>query len=163
MQRKSCCFTGHTISKLKTDEATIKKQLKEKIEISIKEGFDTFITGMATGVDIYAGEIVVEIKQSNPEIKLIAAIPWEGQADKWDEEWKEKYNVLLSHCDEKEIINKNCEGYHRWFYHVRDRWMVDHSDRVIAFYNGTPGGTKYTIDYAVKKGKELIIIDEKVL
>lgn len=161
MQGRICCFTGHTISKLKTDEATIKKQLKEKIEISIKEGFDTFITGMATGVDIYAGEIVVEIKQSNPEIKLIAAIPWEGQADKWDDEWKERYNALLSQCDEKEIINKNCTGYHRWFYHVRDRWMVDHSDRVIAFYNGTPGGTKYTIDYAVKKGKELIIIDEQ--
>ena len=163
MQGKICCFTGHTIRKLKTDESKIKKQLMEKIEISIKEGFDTFITGMATGVDIYAGEIVVEIKQSNPEIKLIAAIPWEGQAEKWSDEWKERHTALLTHCDDVVIVNEGYKGYHRWFYHVRDRWMVDHSDRVIAFFKGTPGGTKYTIDYAVKKEKELIIIDEKVL
>jgi len=26
--------------------------------------------------------------------------------------------------------------------------MVDHSTRVIAVYNGEPGGTKNTIDYA---------------
>lgn len=34
--------------------------------------------------------------------------------------------------------------------------MVDHSKRVIAFYNGASGGTKNTIDYATRKGVEVI-------
>ena len=33
-------------------------------------------------------------------------------------------------------------------YGKRNAWMVDHSSLVIAVYNGTPGGTKNTIEYA---------------
>ena len=34
--------------------------------------------------------------------------------------------------------------------------MVDHSNRLIAFFNGAPGSTKNTVDYALKKGIEVI-------
>ena len=34
--------------------------------------------------------------------------------------------------------------------------MVDHSNRIIAYFNGAPGGTKNTIDYAVSKGIEVV-------
>ena len=34
----------------------------------------------------------------------------------------------------------------------RDEWMVDQSSRVIAVYDGVSGGTKNTIDYAVRCG-----------
>ena len=34
----------------------------------------------------------------------------------------------------------------------RDRYMVDHAALVIAVFDGTSGGTRYTIDYAIKKG-----------
>ncbi len=33
----------------------------------------------------------------------------------------------------------------------RCRWMVYHSNRVIAVFNGEPSGTKTLIDYALKK------------
>lgn len=33
--------------------------------------------------------------------------------------------------------------------------MVDHSNRVIAYYNGAAGGTKNTIDYAISMGIEV--------
>lgn len=41
---------------------------------------------------------------------------------------------------------------------VRNRLVVDMADVVIAFWNGTSRGTKYTIDYAKKKNVPLIII-----
>lgn len=34
-------------------------------------------------------------------------------------------------------------------------WLVDHSARVIAIYNGTKGGTRNTIEYAMQKGIEI--------
>ena len=163
MQGRICCFTGHSIHKLKTDEKTVKEQLEKQIRISIENGVRTFITGMATGVDIYAGEVVAEIKKSDPSIRLIAAIPWKGQTMKWSDEWKERHAALLTQCDDVVIVNEGYKGYHRCFYHVRDRWMVDHSDMVIAYYNGTAGGTQYTMEYAREKGKELIVIDEMKL
>lgn len=42
---------------------------------------------------------------------------------------------------------------------IRNRRIVDDSDAVIAFWNGISRGTKYTIDYAEKKNKQIIIVD----
>ena len=37
--------------------------------------------------------------------------------------------------------------------------MVDHSSLLIAAFDGTLGGTMYTITYAMKHGTEVEIID----
>ncbi len=41
-----------------------------------------------------------------------------------------------------------CPGYNAGAYQRRNEWMVDHSSRVIAVFNGEPSGTKNTLDYA---------------
>ena len=41
----------------------------------------------------------------------------------------------------------------------RNEWMVDNSKRLIGVFTGAPGGTKETILYAQKNGKEVILID----
>ncbi len=51
-----CCFTGHRPEKLKRSEEEIKEGLEEAILKAIHEGYRTFITGMARGVDIWAGQ-----------------------------------------------------------------------------------------------------------
>ena len=53
--------------------------------------------------------------------------------------------------------------YHNGVFQQRNAWMVDRSNRLIAYYNGTPGGTRNTIEYAEKKGVEVekYIIPEK--
>ena len=48
--------------KLNDSEKTIKKELRAEILNSINEGFNVFISGMARGVDIWAAEIVIELK-----------------------------------------------------------------------------------------------------
>lgn len=40
----------------------------------------------------------------------------------------------------------------------RNKFMVDNSSLIIALFNGLSGGTKTTIDYALKQGLELVII-----
>ena len=41
----------------------------------------------------------------------------------------------------------------------RNRYLVDNADIVLAVWNGTPGGTEYTVSYAKKKEKTLVIIN----
>ncbi|GEM_PF-5269138 len=41
--------------------------------------------------------------------------------------------------------------------------MVNASSRLIAVCNGTKGGTKYTVDYAMKKGLDVIVINPDTL
>lgn len=57
---KCCCFTGHCENKLKRSEKEILEDLKQAINRAIDDGYTTFITGMAYGVDIWAGELVLK-------------------------------------------------------------------------------------------------------
>ena len=62
-----CCFTGHRPEKLNAPETEIKQWLEKQIDQAIAEGYVTFITGCAMGVDIWAGEIVLQKRQDNRE------------------------------------------------------------------------------------------------
>ena len=44
---------------------------------------------------------------------------------------------------------------------MRNEWMVNHSGRVIVYYNGTPGGTRNTIEYAKRKNIEIVLLQER--
>ena len=115
----------------------------------------TFITGMAYGVDIWAGELVLKKRFWNRNIKLIAAIPFAGFESRWDDRWKDRYHKLLNKADEVHYI---CDGYSKYAYQKRNEWMVDRSARVIAVYNGEPSGTRNTINYAKKVDVPVVYI-----
>lgn len=151
-----CCFTGHRPEKLDASEEAVKAWLEEQIDQAIVDGYVTFICGCAMGVDLWAGEIVLRKREKNPTIHLIAATPWPGFAGRWNEEWKMQYDNLLRQAD---LTVNVCDHYHQGVFQQRNVWMVDRSNRVIAYYNGTAGGTKNTIEYAYKKDIEVVQFD----
>ena len=51
------------------------------------------------------------------------------------------------------------QDYDRWCMCRRDRYMVDRSAAVLAVFDGTPGGTQYTLNYAMDKKLEVILLD----
>ncbi len=148
-----CCFSGHRPEKLNEPEAEIKQWLSEQIDSAIAAGYTTFISGCAMGVDIWAAQIVFQKKQQNPSLRLIAATPWPGFSNKWSNDWQVQYSDLLKNAD---LIIPVSNHYHKSVFQQRNEWMVDHSNRVIAYFNGAPGGTKNTIDYATSKGIEVV-------
>jgi len=153
------CFTGHRPEKLNYPEKVVKSLLKEQIEMAIEDGYRTFISGMARGLDLWAAEIVLELKKKNKdkEIHLICALPHPDFEKKWKLTEQIKYNSILKKADLKRII---CPEFSMGAYQKRNIWMVDRSNRVIAAYNGEKGGTKNTIDYANKVGVKVINIFE---
>lgn len=150
------CFTGHRPEKLSRTETEVKADLEKEIRRAIADGITVFITGMARGVDIWAAEIVLQLRESGLPVKLICASPYDGFERGWKASWQEKYTAVLKAADLVRFINP---GYSRSCFQIRNEWMVDHSTRVIAVFDGTPGGTKNTIDYARHKGVEVTLID----
>ena len=146
-RKRRCCFTGHRPQKLTRPVDDIKVDLENEILRTIKDGYTTFITGMAYGTDIWAGNIVVRMKDRFPELKLIAAVPFPGFADKWTGEWQQKYETLLKAADFIKIV---CADYCKEAFQIRNQWMVNHSSRVIAVYDGKSGVTRNMIQYAWK-------------
>jgi len=146
---KRCSFTGHRPEKLQSSETAVQKALAEAISNAYADGFRTFISGMARGVDIWAAELVLEYKSLHPDIHLICALPHPDFETRWKAEWQKRYNAILTQADLVKIV---CDSYTPGAYQRRNEWMVDHSSRVIAVYNGEPGGTRNTICYAKKLG-----------
>ena len=150
MEGKTCCVTGHR--DIPADEtAHVKVALRQEIGKAVNDGFTIFLSGFADGVDQYFAEIILELQNKNPNLKLIAVLPYRKRKDSLCQ--KEHTNTLLDACAEVIIIQ---EEYRPNVYSKRNRYMVEHADRVIAVYDGREkGGTVKTIRYAHQFRKEL--------
>ena len=126
-------------------ESEVISCLKEEIRTAIADGFQTFISGMARGVDLWAAEIVLILRDEGAAIRLICASPYQGFESRWNREWQERYRRVMERAD---LVRFICPGYSRDCFQRRNEWMVDHSARVIAVYNGGSGGTRNTVEYA---------------
>lgn len=157
MERETtCCFTGHRPDKLpwQTEETdprclALKNELNDTLEVAYNEGYRHFICGMALGCDLYFGEAVVALRQKHPDVTLEAAVPCEEQADRWSEAEQTRYWRLLELCDYETMVQRH---YTRGCMLRRNRYMVDRSSLLLAAFDGTAGGTMYTVSYAMKKG-----------
>ena len=153
MKEHTCCFSGHRPGKLDAPEEEVRRWLERQIGQAVDDGYRCFITGCAMGVDTWAGQIVLGRKETDPGLRLIAANPWPGMGNLWRGYWREQYLDLLRRADEVVTI---CGSYHKGAYERRNHWMVDRSARLIAYYNGAPGGTRNTVLYAREQGLEVV-------
>lgn len=149
-----CCFTGHRPEKLNMSEDVVTAALEKEIRQAIADGLNVFITGMAPGVDVWAAETVIHLRDVEKlPIKLIAAVPHPDFDKRWSSEWQRRYASIMAAADLKRDISSN---YCRGVYQIRNEWMVDHSAKVIAVWNGQPSGTKNTVVYAKRKGVPVV-------
>ena len=161
-RQSACSFTGHRPEKLpwKEDESDVRclaliARLRATVESLILDGMEHFICGMAEGCDLYFCETVLELKQRYPHISTEAAIPCLSQADHWSAAQQKRYHELVARCDLETVVQ---EAYTPGCMQRRNRYMVDHSSLLIAAHDGLPGGTRRTIEYALKRGVPILDI-----
>lgn len=164
MNRKTtCCFTGHRIEKLpwrnnEKDPAclALKRKLYDTLSALYGAGYRHFICGMATGSDIYFGEAVVALREERPDVTLEAAVPFEGQAARWPSELRRRYFRLAEECDRLTVLRSS---YTPDCMMERNRYMVDRSSVLLAVYNGTAGGTRNTMLYALRENVRVVKLE----
>ncbi len=150
MRGKICALSGHRALEENFDENV----LYDKLEQLIREGYDYFLCGMAIGFDLLALEKLVELK-AKYRFEIEACIPFHGQEKSYPAREKEKYRALLKWCDKKVVL---FPSYGNGVYLARDRYMVDVSDKILAYCKRETGGTAYTVRYARKKQIEVELI-----
>lgn len=155
-QHETVAFTGHRPERLggydqnHPKNVEIKIALESMIEAAIDMGYKNFITGMALGVDQWAGRIVVQ----KAELKLIAAIPCPEQDKQWPKPSQAEYQELLSLTADREIVSLR---YSSKAMHLRNQWMVDRSSLILAVWDGNQsGGTYSCIEYALIRQRIVI-------
>lgn len=163
---KSCAFSGHRPKSFpwKHDETAqncilLKNTLESQIRQLIDRGVTDFYTGLAQGVDTWAAQIVLNLREKNPGLKLYCVLPCRDQATNWENSAQELHQYIQNQADTVVCLN---EKYKDGCMLSRNRYLVDHSSVLLAVYNGNwRGGTAMTVRYARKQGKEIIIIDPK--
>lgn len=161
---KTCTFTGNRPNKLpwgydETDSRCLSAvvAIADEVFRASKEGFGTFVCGMAMGADMLFAEAVLAAKKVY-DVRLECAVPYELQSARWDEESKKRYAAVLARAD---VVTVLSDRFTPWCMHARNRYMVDKSDRLIALNYADSGGAKYTMDYAKSKGVEIIDLVRK--
>ncbi len=162
-RERTCCFTGHRPAKLPwgNDERDprclkLKHGILQAVEHLYRRGYRHFISGMALGCDLYFAEAVLELKERYPAITLEAALPFPDQAGRWSESSRARWQAILHSCDLETVVQ---DHYDRGCMLRRDRYMVERSAAILAVFDDTPGGTKYTLDYAARQELDVFLLN----
>lgn len=135
----------------------IKENAKKLIVHKIQEENATaFLSGMALGTDMFAAEIVLELKRKFRNITLTVILPCRTQDARWNNEAIARYENILAKCDKVIVLQ---DEYTLSCMHKRNLYMVEHSDCAIAVWSGTEGGTANTIRFATDRHLPVTVLD----
>lgn len=106
---------------------------------------------------MFCAEIVLELKNLCSNIQLECVIPSAEQTKGWSQSDITRYNKIVTEADRVICL---FERYNRYCNQVRNKYMVNNSELVLAVWNGEKkGGTYSTMQYATQKQTELKVIE----
>lgn len=168
MKQTACAVTGHRPTRFRfkyNEDYSLCKKLKRSMLEQFKKLYDEqgvrrYYVGGALGVDMWAGELILRLKEQPGygDIELVVVLPFEGHDAKWDERSKQRMDFLLRMCSECVVIGtEDC----RESYIMRNCYMVDHADYMVAVYDNERNlrsGTMQAVRYAEKKKLPIILV-----
>lgn len=136
--------------------------------LKIQEAIDWFVgrkspltewnIGGARGVDTWVAESALKYGH-----KIYLYLPFSESVmwAKWDEQDREKLRHLVQHASG---VKRYSKTYNSKMYGVRDKAMVDESERLFAVWNGMrKGGTFLTVKYAASKERHGTVLNPRSL
>lgn len=149
----SVAFTGHRtirpehVSRIKSLLATAIIELYER-------GYHVFYSGMAIGFDLLAAETIIDLKAICPQMRLVAAIPFPGQEQRYSDRDKQRYHAALAAADESYVLAPRFSGD---AYRRRNAYLVEHGSVLVAYYDAADGmsGTGQTVRMAERRGRNV--------
>jgi uncharacterized phage-like protein YoqJ/O-acetyl-ADP-ribose deacetylase (regulator of RNase III) len=148
--------TGHRPHKLwgyDLDDPKYQNVAKALEGLANQLGARGIITGMALGFDQLCADVAIR----NRDIRSIAAIPFEGQAQRWPMESQMAYRQQLRQMDERVVVSDGDYSPEKMY--VRNQWIVDHADVMVALWDGTSGGTGHCVHSAEMANRPIFRLD----
>lgn len=142
--------TGHRPDKLGGYSAQVSVRLFDLAVATLKHYKpDKIISGGALGWDTAIAMASIELN-----IPLVLATPFKGQEVKWYFQDKLKYKRILKLADA--VVTVSQGGYSAKKMQIRNQWMVDNSNVILALWDGSKGGTANCVNYAQKRNVKII-------
>jgi len=169
----SICVTGHRPDKLGGYDAAnplrraIREEFKERLLclvgahlLEAGSAECEVYCGMAQGFDQDAACACIQA-----DVPFVACVPFAGQELVWTPEAQRDYRLILSRAKRVEVLAQKpaTRTAAVSLLYVRNHFMIESCDVVVACWNGTFGGTYETVKYAQRLGKPLHVIDPRAL
>ena len=163
MKEYTAAFTGPRPQNLPYNETSpqcdrLKTALREEVLRLYQLGVRRYLTGAATGVDIWAGEIVIELHRQHTDMELHCIIPFDGQSEKWSTNDQARYRSIMEQSNVTILSPIEYSGAYR----NRNQYLVDHSAYLIAVFDPDKpprrGGTLMTVNMARRNGLRIIYV-----
>ncbi len=77
----------------------LKKFLENRIIRYIEDGVEWFVIGGQLGTELWAGEIILELKEEYPEIQLAVILPYTSFESNWNETNQELFKRVTHQAD----------------------------------------------------------------
>ncbi|MBX8936711.1 DUF1273 domain-containing protein [Enterococcus gilvus] len=140
----------------------IKNVLKRELTALIENGLEWVMISGSLGTEIWAGQIINELKQDYPEIKLAIIFPFEG----FGSNWKEHNQLLLSELVQTadyvdSVSHQPYQNPGQFKNHVS--FLLQHTDAALVVYDTEyPGKSKFFLadveKFQEKNSYELLTI-----
>jgi uncharacterized phage-like protein YoqJ len=133
-------ISGHRPEKMKPGiRVDIERLITEEL---VKHDDPYVIQGMAAGVDLWAARAAFRA-----DIPFECAIPFKGHEPRKDFGVRYDYEQALKYADKITYVTDYEKYPGAFVYELRNRYMIDNADLLIAVYNGSPGGTRNAVEY----------------
>ncbi|EMF0051175.1 DUF1273 domain-containing protein [Enterococcus hirae] len=126
----------------------IKKVLKKEIQQLVEEGLEWVLTSGNLGIETWVTEVVAELKQEYPELKLGIIYPFKEFGNNWNENNQEKLRMAEQLSDYVEAVSHQAyQSPSQLRNHTR--FLLDHTDGCLLIYDPEfPGKTQYFLKEA---------------
>ncbi|KHD85652.1 DUF1273 domain-containing protein [Heyndrickxia ginsengihumi] len=131
----------------------VKIAIKKQLLVLIDEGYDWVLISAQQGVELWGAEVVFELQEQFPELKLAILTPFLNQEEKWKEEQKEYYEMIVSQADFVASISNQPYTSPLQFRN-KNRIFLHKSDCLLIVYDEEKEGSPRFLLEAAKKYQE---------
>ncbi|MCF6408172.1 DUF1273 domain-containing protein [Pseudalkalibacillus salsuginis] len=128
----------------------IKGILKKRLAHLVEEGLEWVVIGGQLGVELWAGEAVIELKDPYPDVKLAVLTPFQHQEQRWKENTQEYYRRILSQADFVDSISKS-PYENPGQLKAANQFIIEKTDGLLMLYDADqPGSPEFYLKTAHK-------------
>ncbi|MBS4173231.1 DUF1273 domain-containing protein [Bacillus sp. FJAT-49736] len=126
----------------------IKMALKKEILYFVEDGLEWILISGQLGVELWAAEVVFELQNDYPNLKLAILTPFINQEEKWNDNNKEIYEMVLARADFVDSISKQSYQNPQAFRN-KNKIFLHKSDGLLIIYDELNiGSPKYMLEEA---------------
>lgn len=140
----------------------IKKSIERNIRSFVEEGLEWVVISGQLGVELWAAEVVFDLKETFDYLKLAVLLPFIEQEKNWNEGNKHFFEEILIHADYvNTITNRPYESPAQ--FRLKNEFIIQKTDGLLIVYDEEKEGTpKFMLQQAKKEQEKRNYIIQQI-